>query len=205
MEKLTELAIRVFSDKYPDVQIQSIIVFAHTIDNYQSTLEKACEIYSESKVPIIISGAGSISGYVGCSKYKNTLLKLGVNRNDIIISEPVDSQILHTRNESQAYIQTLKEFQITNGFIISVPFHQVRAFMTMVSVAIEQNFNIKLYNCPVEKFDWNKTITHSQGILRKEARELIYEEFDRIKKYNNKGDLESVEAVLNYLNNRDLN
>ncbi len=204
MQNLNELIIRVFSEKYPDFSFQSLSVFAHSIDNYKYVIDKACEIYLKKNVPIVINGARKISGYVGVNEYKRLLQKNGVKKTDIIIAKPIDENMLHTRNESIAYIQTINQLQFLNNLIVSVPFHQIRAFMTMVTIVKELKVNIKLYNCPVINFDWNKTVTHSQDILRKVARELIYDELERIKKYQMKGDLASTEDVLNYLNTRDL-
>jgi hypothetical protein len=46
-------------------------------------------------------------------------------------------------------------------------------------------------------------VVHSQGKLHCERRELIQHELDRIKTYQDKGDLAPTQTVLIYLNQRN--
>ena len=74
--------------------------------------------------------------------------------------------------------------------------------MTAVTVALREYPELLLYSYPAVAMPWQEEVVHSQGTLKATRSELIHMEFERINKYQNKGDLASFEEVLTYLNNR---
>ena len=115
--------------------------------------------------------------------------------------EPTD--ILHTRIESDAVVQFAKARGYERLLVVSVPFHQERAFISMVTAALRLYPSLKLYSRPGEPQRWDEVVTHSQGTLRGTRIELIAEEQKRIRAYTAKGDLAPRSAVLDYLRTRD--
>ena len=87
--------------------------------------------------------------------------------------------------------------------VVSSPFHQERAFITMVTAALRQYPSLKLYSVPGAPQPWDEVVTHSQGTLQGTRAELIAEEQKRIEKYIAQGDLLPCEIILEYLRKRD--
>jgi hypothetical protein len=87
--------------------------------------------------------------------------------------------------------------------VIAAPFHQERAFMTAVSVAIREYSDLCLYSYPGRALAWDEQVVHSQGTVRATRSELILSEQERINTYQKKGDLVSYSQVLSYLKKRD--
>lgn len=74
--------------------------------------------------------------------------------------------------------------------------------MTAVTVALEAYPELRIYSLPGLALPWHETVTHSQGRSKGSRAEFIAGELERIHRYHKKGDLASVEEVLDYLNKR---
>jgi hypothetical protein len=112
------------------------------------------------------------------------------------------TEILHTLIESRAVVRFARAKAYEDVMVISAPFHQERAFMTMVTAALCDYPRLKLYSHPGRTQPWDEVVTHSQGILEGTRAELIAAEQERIEKYIGQGDLASRETVLDYLRAR---
>ena len=75
--------------------------------------------------------------------------------------------------------------------------------MTAVTLALREYPELYLYSLPGKPLPWQEEVTHSQGEVLGTRAELIAGEMNRIKTYYAKGDLASVDEVLEYLNRRD--
>lgn len=110
---------------------------------------------------------------------------------------------INTLIESQALIQFARELKLRTLVVVSPPFHQLRAFMTAVTVALKLYPELAIYSYAGAAMPWMAPVTHSQGTLQAQRRHLIQEELIRIDTYQKKGDLGPFDAVLDYLNRRD--
>jgi hypothetical protein len=75
--------------------------------------------------------------------------------------------------------------------------------MTAITAALHIYPQLKLYSMPGYPLPWQQEVIHSQGKVIGTRSSLIASELTRIELYQQKGDLASVAAVLNYLNSRD--
>ena len=75
--------------------------------------------------------------------------------------------------------------------------------MTLISVALESAPTLRLYSLPGNSLDWQEHAVHSQGTVSGTRSALIAGELERIVRYQQKGDLAPLAAVLSYLNQRD--
>jgi hypothetical protein len=114
-----------------------------------------------------------------------------------------DTASLNTLIEANAMIRCAKHNQYTDIYVIASPFHQLRAFMTSVTAAQKFYPEINIYSHNGHPLPWQDRVAHSQGETSGLRRDLIGGEFDRIRKYQQKGDLASDTDVLCYLNKRD--
>ncbi len=111
--------------------------------------------------------------------------------------------MLHTLIESQGVVRFARRRGYQRLIVTSSPFHQERAFMTAVTVALREYPTLKIYSYPGEPQPWDEVVTHSQGKLTGTRAELIAEEQKRIEKYTAQGDLAERREVLRYLRARD--
>jgi hypothetical protein len=111
---------------------------------------------------------------------------------------------INTLIESEALVRYCKQERYGSVYVVSLPFHQLRAFMTLVTVALREYPQLSIYSHPGAALPWIETVAHSQGTLQAPRRQLIQEELTRISAYQKKGDLARFEDVLDYLNRRDM-
>ncbi len=110
---------------------------------------------------------------------------------------------LNTRSESQALIRGAKVSGWKHIYITAPPFHQLRAFITAVSVALKEYPGLAIYNRVGKTMDWGEEIRHSQGESVGTRIGHIQKELKRIDYYHERGHLAPLDEVLKYLEKRD--
>ncbi len=198
--ELAELIFRTFNDIPSPQPADAAYLFAQTASNQESALSAAPHSPARQ---ILLLNTRPRSGYPGSGPWKKELLQSDLDPRRIAEIPMSDSILLNTRTEAQALIDYVQHQRFQALEIISPPFHQLRAFMTAITIALEENADIRIYSCPGRAFPWNETVVHSQGTLQAERRQLIHKELARIETYQAKGDLAPTAAILNYLNQRD--
>jgi hypothetical protein len=197
-----------YSDK--STNIEGIYFYAHQacfLDDLFSIIPKlpiTINIY-------ILDSTIGMSGCIGFNSIKKRLItKYGVLETNIIPIPFLDSTscMVNTLNESISIIKYFKTNAIKNILIASPFFHIPRAFLTILSVSFNLNYNIKIYCAPSVPSghikDWySKIYTHHQGIFNGTISELFKSELNRIERYHKKGDLVSIESAIKYLELRD--
>ena len=201
---MIELLIRTLCDNRPPEIADGAYLFGQTVDNQQSVFETGADLLHHGLTnKLLISAAGTISGYPGLAAWERDLVALGINATDIIAIEPTTDTILHTLIEAESLVRYLKAKNWKTVVVVSAPFHQLRCFMTVVSVALKEMPNLRIYNQVGTTLPWSETVAHSQGTLQLKRSDLIESELRRIDTYQQKGDLAETQAVFDYLIQRD--
>lgn len=202
--KLLELAIRTLCDVKAGKMVDAVFLYSQTIDNQNSVLSAAQQLLADNCAKkIIITHSGPKSGYPGYPVWKKELLDRGVSEELILGVDLVEAASLNTLIEANAMIQFAQKKRYTDIYITAAPFHQLRAFMTSVTAALEYYPQINIYSYNGKALPWLDSVAHSQGETLGPRKELIHGELGRIVKYQKKGDLATDDAVLNYLDARD--
>ena len=134
-----------------------------------------------------------------------------LHENEILFEKKIfgvqfgSSTIHNTLTEAEALVEYAKNYEFKSIIVTAPPFHQLRSFMTTVGVAIREYPRLNVFSLPGVTQPWNEQVIHSQGVLTAERWQLIQSELKRIEKYTLKGDLASIDVVLDYLNVRDKN
>ena len=199
-----ELLTRILCDTLPPVTADGAYLFGQTEDNQESVFLSAQELVSHALVRrILISDAQPKSGYPGGQAWRTALMGLGIS--SLMIEEvPVEpTPTLNTLIEAESLMRHAKNKNYSSIIVIAAPFHQERAFMTAVSVAVSENSDACLYSFPGRALAWDEEVVHSQGTVLATRAGLISGEQERINKYQKKGDLVSYSQVLAYLRKRD--
>jgi len=195
--------IKILCDIRPPKPVDAAYLFAQTKDNEESSFYIARKLVRHSMSgKILILDSEFSSGYAGFDVWKGKLAKLGIEE-DQIVGVNLKTGNHNTLTEAEAVVRFAKYSNYETIIISAAPFHQVRAFMTTVRVAIVEYPELKIYSIPGKALAWNEYVTHSQGILTAERSELINSEMERIEHYISKGDLVSFDEVAHYLKRRD--
>ena len=199
-----ELLTRILCDTLPPVTADGAYLFGQTEDNQESVFLSAQELVSHALVRrILISDAQPKSGYPGGQAWRAALMGLGIS-SKMIEEVPVEpTPTLNTLNEAESLMRHAKIKNYGSIIVIAAPFHQERAFMTAVSVAIREYSEWCVYSYPGHALAWDDEVVHSQGTVLATRTGLISGEQERIDKYQKKGDLGSYSQVLAYLRKRD--
>ena len=201
---LNELSIRVLCDVRAKITVDGAVLYSQTKDNQNSVILAAKNIlYNKLAKKILFIKSGPISGYPGFSTWTSELNKLGIQSNDMVGVELMKTNSLNTLIESQAFINYAFQKKYRSLYVVSSPFHQLRAFMTLVTVALRYYPDLLIFSYSGISLPWSDKVVHSQGTLLGARKDLIKAEFERIEKYKQKGDLSSETKIIEYLNKRD--
>ncbi|MEJ2638531.1 MAG: hypothetical protein P8010_03055 [Desulfosarcinaceae bacterium] len=199
-----ELFLRALSDPLPAEGLDALFLFGQTKDNQGSSFATAERLYRRFQgLQLLMLDGGPRSGYPGFDPWRKALLGRGIGSEHIHALPPADTLILHTRIEALALVDHLKSGPYRRVGVTAAPFHQVRAFMTAVSVMLEERSTVHLYSCPGAPQPLLAPASHSQGAASDRRRDLIAQEIERIDRYQQKGDLAATAAILAYLEERD--
>lgn len=195
--------IRVLCDVRPREPADAAYLYAQTKDNEESVFLAARKILNGALASrILLLDNASSEGYEGFIVWKDKLVELGIEEKRILAVGLVTDDH-NTLTEAEALVKFAKRSNYKKIIVSAAPFHQIRAFMTTVRVALAEYPELKIYSFPGDALPWNKEVIHSQGLLTAKRSDLIETEFARIKKYFRKGDLISFNKVMNYLDQRD--
>ncbi len=199
-----ELLLRIFADVPPDEIADAAYLFGETERNQESVFLAARELTENRRVRrILISDCTPKSGYLGAAAYRAAVVEAGIPVEAIEEVPMEPTEILHTGIEAARTVQFAKAKGYERLFVVSVPFHQERAFISVVTAALREYPSLRVYSRPGAPQPWDEIVTHSQGKLQGTRAELIAEELKRIETYTAQGFLLPRSAILEYLRNRD--
>jgi hypothetical protein len=202
--ELTELIIRILCDLRPGKKLDGAYLFCQTQDNQDAVFASAERLYQNQRIRhILISKSPAQSGYPGYQIWRAALIQTGIDPKDIICVDFEPGGTLNTLTEAQAMVCFAKQAAYRSLYVTAPPFHLVRAFMTAVTATLQLYPQLALYSSPGKTLPWEKEVAHSQGTTQGSRKDLIAAEFERIHKYQKKGDLDETTAVLKYLTRRD--
>lgn len=202
--ELLELTDRIFSDHFPAKLHTVVYVFSETTDNQGSPIAQAASLWAKGLVQEIVCADGETDhGDSGFAFRKNLLRQLMVAETAISpLVIPLNINV-NTLTEAQAIVRHVKTMSGKTLLVSAPPFHQRRAFVTTVSVALREYPELCIYNAVGTPLNWQERVRHSQGTLSATRKELTVSEYDRLLRYHAKGDLCSCKEVLQYLDARD--
>jgi hypothetical protein len=200
----TELLLRILADIRPPEVAEGAYLFAQTEPNQESVFVAGRELIERGRVrKLLISDCTPKSGYPGVTTCRQAMIEFGIPAAAIEEVPMEPTPILHTLIESQKVVRFAQAQGYRRLIVISAPFHQERAFMTAVTVALREHPALRLYSVPGAPQSWDQVVTHSQGTLCGTRAELLAEEQKRIDRYTAQGDLLPRHTILGYLRSRD--
>lgn len=200
-----ELIIRTLADTLPNKPAEGLFLFGQTKDNQASVFYTAKLLLQQGMVQkVMFMHTAAMSGYPGFEQWQQELVHLGIPKEKLeAVPAPDNTDKLHTLLEAESMARHARSKGYTHVVVSASPFQQPRAFMAAVTAAHRHHPQLYLYSCAGKALSWCHEATHSQGKVEDTRAGLIAGEMERIQKYHAKGDLNSVEEVLHYLNKRD--
>lgn len=184
--------------------IEHLYCFSYPDKKCLQDLKKKIRLLNNLKKIYILESSKLMSGYSGFLETKKVLSQI-LDKNIDIIPIPYlydNAGMINTYTESLSVIDYFSEHKISKIAVYSPYFHLPRSFITLVSNILKKKENIKVYPVSGIMTDFNKTlITHCQGIVRENADKLLEIEFERIKKYTEKGDLLELKFINQFITN----
>ncbi len=202
MNDQIELLLRILSDVLPE-RADAAYLFAETEPNQESVFWAGRQLLAHGRVgKLLISDCTPKSGYIGAAAYRRAMVDYGIAASAIEEVPMEPTPILHTLIEAQTVVRHARSRGYRTLVVTSVPFHQERAFITVVSAAIKAYPALQVYSHPGRAQPWDELTVHSQGKLRGTRAELIAEEQKRIDLYTAQGDLLPRGDIIAYLRAR---
>ncbi len=200
---LIELIIRTLCDTLPKRTADGVFLFGQTVDNQESVFASAHHLLQRRRArKVMIMHTDALSGYPGFESWRRAMIRVGVQDGLIEGVSTPETMSLNTLIEARAMVRHAKRRGYTTVIVCASPFQQPRAFMTSVTAAMYDYPGLRIYSQPGLPLPWHEKATHSQGSTAGTRAGLIAGEIERIARYQGKGDLDSVQDVLDYLNKR---
>jgi hypothetical protein len=89
-----------------------------------------------------------MSGYPGGAQCRDKLRASGLPVEMIHGVPPGEISSINTLIESEALVRYCKQKRYGSVYVFSPPFHQLRAFMTLVTVALREHPQLSIYSHP---------------------------------------------------------
>lgn len=153
---------------------------------------KAAELYHAGYAPKVVLTSSADNweyGSAPSSKLVPELIALGVNEEDIIWEETAP----HTRAEADSVLRIAKEKAWKTLIIVTTEYHLYRAFLTWLKAIHDTGSEIDIIPVATLGYPEFHGDTHEEGLAR---------EFERIKIYQEKGDVASFKEGIAYLSEK---
>lgn len=156
----------------------------------QIRTQKSLELFNEKWAPIIVV-SGGLRGFpfsVPADKMAEYLIKKGIPKNKIII----ENTSQNTYDQATEVMKIIREKKWKSVILVASEFHQPRAYLTFLKAMEKFKLELKIFNAPASHLWFEKTKWGFERI------DLLRKEFEKIKDYQKKGHLLSIEKALKY-------
>ena len=207
----TSYLVRITHDAVPPDVVDIYCLAAGGTESYPGSFEamrRAWAAKEDVHIYLLDLKAG-VSGYQGFEFLRDMLVMDYGIPSDVVRRVPhEDVEMANTLTEAQALIRLLEEDPRMQGRPLALcapAFHLPRSFLSMVSSmgADWADRGLQIYCIPGVPMPWHQIVTHSQGELVGQRKDMIPAELLRVVKYTQKGDLVPISQALAYLDHRD--
>ncbi|OGY52072.1 MAG: hypothetical protein A3J59_04110 [Candidatus Buchananbacteria bacterium RIFCSPHIGHO2_02_FULL_56_16] len=211
-EDLFRLATVVLTDEAPQKKLPAAYLFGHTPDQQESIISAGADLWLRRRVTyLFVCGGGPYYtpkdparplAYAGGIAWRDELVARGVDRSDVIELER--PELSHTATEAIKLIERASEEGWQDAYIVTAPFHLLRAFASTVAAINDRYRNFRVWCRPGATLPWFDPVVTSQGKMAdSRIGEGMDMEFDRLNRvYHNQWGLAPAGDCLNYLKRR---
>ena len=132
----------------------------------------------------------------GKTFFRSMLIDQKVDPNAIVYTRPGG---YHTRMENDDFLDLSQQLNWKSGVILTQPHQLLRAMLGMLKAMQETNYFMDIHTLAPKSTPWFDEVSGSQGVESKLRVDHIKDEFERIAKYQQAGQLASFEDLFQYL------
>lgn len=190
-------------------KVDIIFIWGRAIDEWQATrfddsvLKQAADFHRLTGACVAIPGyfgtekGQGLTGYPGPKVWRSALTALGVSNDQIM--ETIGHGF-NTKSEMDDFLELAVVKQWSIALAVTQQSHALRAMLGTVKSLADRNLQ-HLIVAPVwpPLFDWTRKCYGSQGDGPYARMHWIDEEFDRIPRYQKKGDLATLDELFEYI------
>jgi hypothetical protein len=106
----------------------------------------------------------------------------------------IGGHVEHTPGQAEWFIEMVKKMSLASAVVSASPYHIVRAYLTFIKFLAKENLKVRLFPraTPVSPFE----MVPESGM---DSFGLIHGEAERILRYQEKGDVATLDELKNYL------
>ncbi len=152
---------------------------------------------------LILGATGQNNGYAGPKVWRQQLQDLQVDPKNIVeVPWTLDGENHNTLTEAVVIARYAKQQGYKMLTTISWPAHQPRAFASMITAALREYPELKVYSAPGSPLSWFEKVVHSQGKQQGTRITLLEEEIKKLRQYEANGSIAPLAKILEYLEKR---
>lgn len=152
---------------------------------------------------LILGATGQDNGYDGPDTWRQELQDLQVDPKNIVeVPWTLGEQNHNTLTEAVVIVRHAKQQGYKVLTTTSWSAHQPRAFASMITAAIRECPELKVYSAPGSPLPWFEEVIHSQGKQRGTRIALLEEEIKKLQKYEANGSIAPLAEIVEYMKNR---
>jgi len=229
---LTTLLQVVEDDRLLAPRVELAYLFAETKGNQRSVLDAGARLFHEGRVGLLgITSAGPDNDFTGHDAWHTALVARGVPKEKIIGIEPHyvpwligDGSTTNTLTEAMGLVSKARDASWQRVYAVAAPFHQLRAFMSVVTglshtpppselsgfAQMSPDFlwqpGLEVYNHSGDKLPLAEVVVHGQGSSRVTAPrgDMFQHEIRKVINYWLKDNLIDPRIAVHYVERRDI-
>lgn len=194
---------------WPKGELDALFVHGRSFGDDTGLFDQGTQLYKDGlvgKIAIFNNNGercGSIIPYQanpGKDYYKDNFVTRGVPEEDIIISVLSSCQ---TRQESDGFIDlSIREGWLRAG-VLTQPHQALRTTQGTLQALKDLLWGMEVYSVSPKNVAWFTTVSGSQGTESKARWRHIEDEYTRISKYTDQGDIVSLDELFAYMEARE--
>lgn len=195
-------ATTILLSDWPSEETDTIFFHARAWEDDDGLFPLATELCQTRKAKrVTINGGqggrpGSTVGgqnWPGWREYLSRLWELGVKH---VYGTDVAN---NTKEENEMFLKVAVRHEWRSAIILGQPHHILREFLGMIASMRDHKYWMRIYAVAPETTNWAKPVYGSPGISLSPRFEHITQEFERIPRYQAKGDLAKYYELYPYL------
>lgn len=184
-------------DLYKQGLIKKIAIYGSEGQRFNETGPEMLEPYDHLQINRLNRSVAPPKGFA-----KARFIKMGIPEEDIILTTLPDPTKNNTIEESKGFLQASKEYRWTSAVVIANQHQLLREILGLIALMDRKSEHMDIYSAAPANPDWQRKVRGAQGEHHAPRKDHVLLEIQRIKTYQEKGDLASFERYFDYLKSR---
>lgn len=206
--KFCQATVMVLSGQ-PRKPVDALLFHNRSFGDYTGLFEMAEEMLRRGRVRFIAVTKNEGERYGSTVPFEanpgktwciNNLLTQGIPTENIIFP---NTMAFHARQENDAFLELSKQMEWRSGVILAQPHQLLRAMLGMVQAMNLGGYQMEIYTAAPVSTPWQQVVSGNQGLESKPRIDHIQDEWERVRRYQDLGNLATFGQLFDYLKARD--